>query len=285
MNKQKFLDEVLSSSQCPENFEYIYRKFQKYQKLANETLIEFHRVCEKNNIHYQLAFGSLLGAVRNGGQIPWDYDVDVFVPYEEKKRLIEALEYDLNSKYYFYCPEVNPKCRHMIMRLAPVGYRTEVLHVDVFYLIGLPKKEPQQFAQKIKYYADKRYDRLVKFCDEKKGFKFFLIKLINKCLALNYNSKQCFKEYDRCCLQNPFYGSEFCVSADVSATASPFKSSDLQDTMLFKTNVGELRISRKYDDLLNFCYGNYKEIMPLQDRLDEMMSSYNRLERFAKVKC
>ena len=124
MNSQEFLKEVLNSEICPSNFEIIYKSFLKYQKAAIDTLNEFHRVCEENKIQYQLAYGSLLGAIRDNGQIPWDYDVDVFVPFEEKDRLITSLKRDLDDKYYFYCPEVDSKCRHFVMRLAPKKYRT-----------------------------------------------------------------------------------------------------------------------------------------------------------------
>ena len=97
MNQKEFYNEVKDSNICPDNFEKIYDEFQKYQKATLSTLKEFHRVCEINNIRYQLAYGSLLGAIRDGGQIPWDYDIDVILPIEEKSTLIKALDRDLNN--------------------------------------------------------------------------------------------------------------------------------------------------------------------------------------------
>lgn len=135
MTSEEFLKEVLSSPLCPDNFEEIYKEFRKYQKITMDTLIEFHRVCEKSNIEYELAYGSLLGAIRDNGQIPWDYDIDVFVAFKDKERLIETLKKELDDKYYFYCPEVNQKCRHVIMRLAPKD--TEVKLCMWMYFIML----------------------------------------------------------------------------------------------------------------------------------------------------
>jgi len=83
MKAQQFVDEVKISGLAQNNFSEVYNDFRHYQKLAIGTLQAFSRVCEQNGISYQLAWGSLLGAVRDGGQIPWDYDVDVFVPYQD----------------------------------------------------------------------------------------------------------------------------------------------------------------------------------------------------------
>ncbi len=88
MDSSQFVNEVLNSDICPEGFEAIYEGFQTYQSDVLKVLKEFHRVCEKNGVTYQLAFGSLLGAIRDGGQIPWDYDIDVIVPFEEKGKLM-----------------------------------------------------------------------------------------------------------------------------------------------------------------------------------------------------
>ena len=284
MTNQEFLNEVLSSKNPPENFGEIYSRFNEYQKLADDTLKEFHRVCEKNGVTYQLAYGSLLGAIRDGGQIPWDYDVDVFVPFEEKEDLIRALKKDLKSDYYFYCPESDKKCRHMIIRLAPVGYRTEVLHVDVFFLTGAPDdlEERKRFIQEVKRLSETRYDKLVKVFSEIRDWKFSVIKIINKLKCITYNPEKKYIDYTELCKKYPAKESKICVSADGFADWYEFDGTTIWKSTLIQNDLGEFRIPVEYDEILTKIYKNYRQIMPLESRLKELLSHYERLERFAR---
>lgn len=67
-----------------------------------EMLIEVDRICRKCGIHYNIIAGTLLGAVRHGGFIPWDDDADVALlrPEYEKFRLVCETELDA-SRFYF----------------------------------------------------------------------------------------------------------------------------------------------------------------------------------------
>ncbi len=62
------------------------------QKQLLDLLKSFHSFCRESGIDYSLAYGSLLGAIRHDGFIPWDDDLDVFVDRKNYDRLIEALE-------------------------------------------------------------------------------------------------------------------------------------------------------------------------------------------------
>ena len=59
---------------------------EKIQEAAKEILKAFHDVCEKNQIKYSMAYGTLLGSVRHKGFIPWDDDIDVFMVRSEYER-------------------------------------------------------------------------------------------------------------------------------------------------------------------------------------------------------
>lgn len=287
MTAEEFVREVNCSKIKPQEFEKIYEEFQGYQQKAIETLNEFHRVCELNGVSYQLAYGSLLGAIRDGGQIPWDYDIDVFVPYEERRKLIDALTRDLSSNFYFYCPETNSKCRHVMMRLAPNGFKSEVLHVDVFFLTGTPDddEEKKQFCNEIKKVSQIRFYKLVKPFEEGKGHPKNIWKYIRgKLLYVGYSLKKAEETYVKLCEKYPAKKSAICVSADSFADWYEFPSNILWDTELIETRNGTFRIPKEYSKILKIEYGDYMSIPPIESRFHEMIVHYNRLKGFSREK-
>lgn len=281
MTSEEFLKEVLSSPLCPDNFEEIYKEFRKYQKITMDTLIEFHRVCEKSNIEYELAYGSLLGAIRDNGQIPWDYDIDVFVAFKDKERLIETLKKELDDKYYFYCPEVNQKCRHVIMRLAPKGYRSEALHVDVFYYVGTPNsvEERKLHIEQIKRTAHTRYCKLVN-CKEEAGgnVKKYIRLMLDKMKYSMKKIEDLKNEYEKLCQMYPIDKSDYLVSADVFADWYEFPRILFEETELFHTVDGTFRIPKQYAELLTLVYKDYMNIPDLDTRIREVMTHFNCLK-------
>ena len=87
MTPEEFLAEVTGSDICPPGFKEDYAYFLAHQKAVLEILRAFHGICERNGINYHVTYGSLLGLIRDGGLIPWDYDIDVFVPISQKGEL------------------------------------------------------------------------------------------------------------------------------------------------------------------------------------------------------
>jgi lipopolysaccharide cholinephosphotransferase len=73
---------------------------EKLHKTELEILDEFVRMCNKHNLTYFLVGGTLLGAVRHKGFIPWDDDIDIGMPRDDYELFIKISKHELNKKYY-----------------------------------------------------------------------------------------------------------------------------------------------------------------------------------------
>lgn len=95
-NNQDLLNAGSEMMGC-ENFGGI--TVREYQLEILDILKEIDRICKKNNIPYFLMFGSLIGAVRHKGFVPWDDDADVSMTRENYRKFRDACEKDLSDGY------------------------------------------------------------------------------------------------------------------------------------------------------------------------------------------
>lgn len=73
-----------------------------------EILDEVDRICRKNDIAYFLDSGTALGAIRHGGFIPWDDDIDIGMMRRDYERFLEAAEKELGDRFYLQTHEDDP---------------------------------------------------------------------------------------------------------------------------------------------------------------------------------
>ena len=91
------------------------------QLVQLEILNELDRICKKYNIKYELFGGTLLGAVRHKGFIPWDDDVDVCMLREDYDRFIEICLTELDNRYFLQTHNTDPKCLFQFAKIRKNG--------------------------------------------------------------------------------------------------------------------------------------------------------------------
>lgn len=157
------------------------------KKIELDILKYVHNICKKNEINYSLCGGTLLGAVRHKGFIPWDDDIDIFLPRMEYERLIKLLECDNryliispNTEGYFHVFSKIVDNRTIMKNDNPAEQEIPNLGVfiDIFPIDGLPNnfEEQNKFAASIRilkdnigfalptayYYSDHKLRRIIK---------------------------------------------------------------------------------------------------------------------------
>ena len=131
-------------------------ELRRLQLTELEMLEEVDRICRKNGIPYSLDAGTLLGAVRHKGFIPWDDDLDVMLLHEDYERFYEACKSDLDTtRFFFQDHRTDPNYRWGYGKMRRLGteyikagqeklkQRTGIC-IDVFDAENIPDEEKKR---------------------------------------------------------------------------------------------------------------------------------------------
>lgn len=123
-----------------------------YQRESLEILLEFQRVCQKLGLQYYLTAGTLLGAVRHKGFIPWDDDIDIAMPRKDYDRLALEGQNLFESQYVYQEYRTEPNFPYYFAKLRKRGTRAEEpilraiqmeqgIYIDIFPLDRCPDSD------------------------------------------------------------------------------------------------------------------------------------------------
>ena len=127
------------------------------QEIMLDMLVEFDNICKKHNLQYWLDSGTLLGAVRHKGFIPWDDDIDLSMPLEDYNKFIEVAQDELSDSIFFQTSKTDKEFPFDYIKLRSnrakiiefhekdkkVEYHQGVF-VDIFPMLTLPNDEFHQ---------------------------------------------------------------------------------------------------------------------------------------------
>lgn len=127
------------------------------QECSLEILKYVKELCDKNKIRYYIAYGSLLGAIRHKGFIPWDDDIDLLMPMPDFLKFCDIMKEDKKYGFFsaFTCPESRRADRTigkvMNRNTAMVVYNFPVIlenhiGIDIFPMGGYPDEEQERIA-------------------------------------------------------------------------------------------------------------------------------------------
>ncbi len=108
---------------------------QEIKEIEFNLLKMFHSFCEENNIRYFLTYGTLLGAIRYKGFIPWDDDVDVLVPREDYNRLLSLFRD--SEQYRLFAFEKDEEFPFPFAKLCDMSTRKEETNINNGVALGL----------------------------------------------------------------------------------------------------------------------------------------------------
>ena len=245
---------------------------EEWKKIVLDIVDEVDAFCRENDIRYALSYGSLLGAVRHGGFIPWDDDLDLSMPYPDMIRFKETfhsknLQYcdlDTVKNYQFSFSRIAYKPTYNKVGLIAKDYG---VNVDVYPVVGCPESdsEVEAFFEKIKEIGK-----------TKKQFNVWRSRLV-KYLPINTipGCEAAVRKYRDCIFQYPFEGAKRYFH-----NGGPIKLYQVFDYDVFENLVDiEFEGHRylapaKYDDYLTHIYGDYMTPPPEDKRHPNHVQRY-----------
>lgn len=125
-------------------------QLRRLQQVEMEILGILDRICSENRIRYYLGSGTCLGAMRHGGMIPWDDDIDVYLHRQDYRRLLALLPETLPDGYFLQTPDSDPEYMYAFakIRKEDTAYVQEALrdipmhhgiYIDLFPVDGSPR--------------------------------------------------------------------------------------------------------------------------------------------------
>ena len=244
-----------------------------------DLLCEFDRVCKKNNIRYYASMGTLLGAVRHKGFIPWDDDLDVCVLREDFEKLCNLSE-EFSDPYFFqtaltdrkyfcgYARLRNSSTTGVILQNASVDYNNGIF-IDIYVLDGFSTDDRKLKKQllDLKLYSRSLYTYNMNPISGK-GIQRLENRLIRTVARKFFTYEKLVLGYNRV-LSKYNQGAEY-----VSILTHKYKVAHRckceitalhKDVFLPFENV-MIPVPANYDILLHRMYGDYLKFPPVEER-------------------
>lgn len=256
-------------------------KTNEHEQLRRAQLMiarEIKRICKKYDINYFLDAGSMLGAVRHGGFIPWDDDMDIGMPKEDYRRFLEVAQKELGDKYFvdnYNTNDENPlvftKIRLLgtqyIENKSNVMAKHNEIFVDVFpyYYISdnniIRKIEAFRMQLLAHMLLIKGGFKVWKGESNLKYFKFLPVQILSHVFSSRYIKAKMEKLYDK--HENTH---NICVHSGSCYNYWYFPKAIFDKMIDIKFENDLFKIPEDYDVFLTQAYGDYMQLPPEEDR-------------------
>lgn len=249
------------------------------QDIELQIMISFDDYCRNNGLEYSLGGGSMIGAIRHNGFIPWDDDIDVFMLRREYNKLLSMTEKDANcfgekyillsqkerGYYYPYIKLVDKNTKIIEKNLKQIdrlGVWIDIFPID--YISDDKEKAIENTNKNVKVVK-----KIMKLNTHRNygGMKSRIINgLYDGYRLLNFGSCEKLIKYVQRFSENEYkkYGGTVCWALS-EKDCYPMEYFDSYMDVLFEGY--KFKIFSKYDEILSSRYGNYKELPLIENRV------------------
>lgn len=257
-------------------------ELEELKQIELEILKDFKNICEKENIMYSLLAGTIIGAVRHKGFIPWDDDIDICMPRDEYTKFVKycknnetpflLINNETDKNYgYMFAVLSNPKTKIV----EHVGNRYDIdmgVHIDIFIYDAMGNT----YEEAVKNYNKSRFSReLLVAANWKKYSKSKTHSIIYEPIRLCFfllsrfvNFSKQIRKIEKKYTSKSFYDSEFVgnLCSDMRAR-SIIEQSAFDSYVELEFEKETFKVFKGYETYLKNVYGDYMQLPPVEKRV------------------
>ena len=271
--------------------EWVRLSSDEIKSVELDILLELQRECAKYNIKFYLCSGSLLGAIRHKGFIPWDDDIDVCMARPEYNKFIKLFnegKFEFSDKIKMLCCENNNfnspyiKLLDTDTKIEDEHFNSEVesLWIDIFPVDGLPDnmEEVKKIYKRTDFWRRILYLNSVKIGYGKNMYKKIIKAVVAIPVAKLIGAKRCNEKLISIGKECDYDKSNYVglVTWGLYGPGERIKKDEFEKETTVQFEGHEFSGVSCWDSYLTNIYGDYMQLPPEEDRIDHAMIAFRR---------
>ncbi len=268
----------------------------RWNSIINGVLRQFIEICREHSLTYFCCGGTAIGAVRHHAMIPWDDDIDVFMPRPDYDRFVELASRQLPDGLELVTPYSKQDYPLYFVKLCDshttLQEEEEVpcvvgLYIDIFPIDGAPDDIEQARAMERRFTKTKHkleaVSSHVSFADylllltQPKEWGRFVRKTVAFFCRYAYRQRL-LRQMERICRQYDYDDSTLvAVYCGSYGPKEVFPKAWLQSQVMFPYEDMEVALPSGYDNYLRQYYGDYMQLPPEEKRVSHHLKAYYNL--------
>lgn len=256
------------------------------KRVELEILIDVAKFCDEHGIEYLLAYGTMLGAVRHKGFIPWDDDIDIYMTRADRNKFLELFTGEAKPKHLEAIGPHDVRSKNTFTKVIDTRtYKAEAdytypdgelgVDIDIFTLDGQPDDDSEferWFSKLERLYTLDFFMTLGKF----KTLKRKLAAVAIFPIKIFYPRKKLRLKIDKLHEKYPYETSKYAGATDgICCRRLDRAPKECFDEYIWADFEGhKFKMAKGYDAIMTKMYGDYMQLPPEEERWVHGSTSY-----------